>query len=86
MLLPGGLSDEQWTDICRIGQILDSEYASRRETLIKRADFTVQSFKWLDLGKARSLAISHAGFFFFPRSRANKGQVLSCSIRSVLLT
>ncbi|KAM3179032.1 hypothetical protein ACTXT7_001431 [Hymenolepis weldensis] len=53
MLPLTGLSDHQWTKICHIGQVLDTEYTSRRETLIKRADCTVQSFKWSDRGKEK---------------------------------
>ncbi|VDM24796.1 unnamed protein product [Hydatigera taeniaeformis] len=48
-----GLSEKQWSDVCRIGQILDAEYACRRETLIKRVDCTVQSFKWSDRAKLK---------------------------------
>ncbi|KAH9280462.1 Protein FAM98A [Echinococcus granulosus] len=53
ILPPKGLSEKQWSNVCRIGQILDAEYTSRRETLIKRADCTVQSFKWSDRAKSK---------------------------------
>lgn len=58
MLPLEGLSEKLWSDICRIGQVLDAEYTSRRETLIKRADCTVQSFKWSDRAKVRDLTLN----------------------------
>ncbi|VDK31475.1 unnamed protein product [Taenia asiatica] len=53
MLPLEGLSEKQWSEVYRMGQILDAEYTSRRETLIKRADCTVQSFKWSDRAKSK---------------------------------
>ncbi|KAL5960760.1 Protein FAM98A [Taenia solium] len=53
MLPLEGLSEKQWSEVYRMGQVLDAEYTSRRETLIKRADCTVQSFKWSDRAKSK---------------------------------
>ncbi|VDM01998.1 unnamed protein product [Schistocephalus solidus] len=48
-----GLSDSQWTQIARMACLLQKEYNSRRETFIKRADCTIESFKWADKSKVR---------------------------------
>ncbi|VDP85175.1 unnamed protein product [Echinostoma caproni] len=53
-----GLSDRQWSQIARIAALLQQEYASRRATLLKRLDVTVQSFKWSDKAKTQLEAIA----------------------------
>uniref|UniRef100_A0A5K3FJ54 Protein FAM98A n=2 Tax=Mesocestoides corti TaxID=53468 RepID=A0A5K3FJ54_MESCO len=60
MLPVDGLSDKLWSQVCHIGEILQLEYSSRRETLIKRADCTVQSFKWSDRVKSKQETIAAA--------------------------
>ncbi|KAA0187531.1 Protein FAM98A [Fasciolopsis buskii] len=52
-----GMSDRQWSQVTRIAALLQQEYASRRATLLKRLDVTVQSFKWSDKAK-----VSHTVF------------------------
>ncbi|THD23357.1 hypothetical protein D915_005568 [Fasciola hepatica] len=53
-----GMSDRQWSQVARIAALLQQEYASRRATLLKRLDVTVQSFKWSDKAKTQLEAIS----------------------------
>ncbi|VDN13661.1 unnamed protein product [Dibothriocephalus latus] len=48
-----GLSDSQWVQVIRMARLLQNEYNSRRETFIKRADCTIESFKWADKSKVR---------------------------------
>nr|VZI46348.1 unnamed protein product [Spirometra erinaceieuropaei] len=51
MIALEGLSDSQWIQVVRMARLLQNEYNSRRETFIKRADCTVESFKWADKSK-----------------------------------
>lgn len=45
------MSDKQWDVLTKINEALTQEYTLRRETLLKRLDVTIQSFKWGDKGK-----------------------------------
>ncbi|CAN8000628.1 unnamed protein product, partial [Ixodes hexagonus] len=52
-LFQGGLTEKQWFALAKLQAQMQEEYRIRRETLIKRLDVTVQSFKWGDRLKAR---------------------------------
>lgn len=45
-LFAGGLSEKQWFALGKLHEQMQDEYRLRRETLIKRLDLTIQSFKW----------------------------------------
>ncbi|CAN8032133.1 unnamed protein product, partial [Ixodes persulcatus] len=51
-LFQGGLTEKQWFALAKLQAQMQEEYCIRRETLIKRLDVTVQSFKWGDRLKA----------------------------------
>ncbi|KAM7288545.1 hypothetical protein ISCGN_028762 [Ixodes scapularis] len=51
-LFQGGLTEKQWFALAKLQAQMQEEYRIRRETLIKRLDVTVQSFKWGDRLKA----------------------------------
>jgi protein FAM98B len=42
------LTQKQWNSLIRINNILNEDFKSRRELLMKRLEVTVQSFKWSD--------------------------------------
>ncbi|EEC02016.1 conserved hypothetical protein [Ixodes scapularis] len=52
-LFQGGLTEKQWFALAKLQAQMQEEYRIRRETLIKRLDVTVQSFKWGDRLKGK---------------------------------
>lgn len=45
-LFLGGLTEKQWFALGKLHEQMQDHYRMRRETLIKRLDVTIQSFKW----------------------------------------
>lgn len=52
------LTQKQWNSLIRINNILNEDFKSRRELLMKRLEVTVQSFKWSDQLKNKNEEIN----------------------------
>ncbi len=54
LLKANGLTSKQWNALKKINQILNDDFKSRVEMLLKRLDVTAQSFKWAERLKSKS--------------------------------
>ncbi|XP_077537808.1 protein FAM98A [Haemaphysalis longicornis] len=79
-LFLGGLTEKQWFALAKLQAQMQEEYRVRRETLIKRLDVTIQSFKWAERLKGMEDKIMAA---YQPRRRLMEAEP-SVSVGHVL--